>query len=615
MSCDYYAIIGPHERAISGRVLTKQGKPVNGATITIDGPTGGRVQTNSNGDYYADQLDPGQYTVSMRAAGVRDPASFCSGHEHGGICDLDLTHTDGVADFTAPPDKLAMHFAPSEIPADGVSNFSGTINVTDSAGQPAAGTDVEVAPPADGNPRTLMCSGGKVVYPQVLSDGSVLGSRFTLTTDQNGQVPLTVWAGTVPGHAFTEASETADSSVKDAISFPLSASGAHFPPLDGFAQLFYNAIRATQSGSKVQVFVHFNQHVAQPEGETQDLLLEWLVASGRSLFPGADFGPVNYADHAGILFYPHGSTAPTDGPSIVLDVRDAVAIANAAAADDPIPPANAQARSLAAWAMYVGNAHTPPPLAQTLGPLKPWTGQQYAYFGFPYPRSPLDTAGQAEFYNACAAPDGTPQIVQTHSPVALVFGAADGTTFGLDAAGHVTGIGTGIVWRAGDVTTYMVPGGRYSTMSVTGTGNRIAHIEVFGVIGAPLTSYARKISNFVVRVRAGATGALPINFFGPAGSMTFAGRTVTPQVGLPIQLSGLPGRLRHGERRLKLSVSSLSTPLPGALVIARYTSHQLQAVADARGRVGFKVKLPRGNLRITVTFPGGATLVDTVRVR
>ena len=104
----------------------------------------------------------------------------------------------------------------------------------------------------------------------------VLGSRFTLTTDQNGQVPLTVWAGTVPGHAFTEASETADTSVKDAVSFPLSASGERFPPLDGFAQLFYNAIRATQSSAKVQVFVHFNQ---QPD-RSQRVRLRTFSSNG-----------------------------------------------------------------------------------------------------------------------------------------------------------------------------------------------------------------------------------------------------------------------------------------------------------------------------------------------
>ncbi len=615
MSCDYYAIIGAHERAISGRVLTKSGKPVNGATITIDGPTGGRVQTNSNGDYYADQLDPGHYTVSMRAEGTRDPAAFCSGHEHGGICDLDLTHTDGVADFTAPPDKLAMHFAPAEVPADGVAGFSGTIDVTDSAGQPAAGTEVAVAPPA----RRGSAHADLQRRQGRLPAGAVrrIGTRLSIHADHRRERPGAAHrlGRHRPRPRVHRSQRNGRQLGQGRGELPLTASGEHFPPLDGFAQLFYNAIRATQSSAKVQVFVHFNQHLTQPEGETQDLLLEWLIASGRPLFGGADFGPVSYAGHGGILFYPHGSTSPATGPSIVLDVRDAVAIANAAAAGEPIPAANAQARSLADWAMYVGNTHTPPPLAQTLGPLSPWTGQQYAYFGFPYPRSPLDTAGQARFYNACAAPDGTPQIVQTHSPVTLVFGAPDGTTFGLDTGGHVTGMGTGIVWRAGDVTTYMVPGGRYSTMSVTGTGNGTAHIEVFGVVGAPLTSYARKISSYVVGVHAGATGALPINFFGPAGAMTLAGRTVTPRVGLPLQLSGLPRRLRHGRRRLKLSVSSFSAPLAGALVSARYHSHQVQAVADARGRVSFTVKLPRGKLRITVTFPGGATLTDTVRVR
>src|ERR1017187_3884059 len=41
MSCDYYGIIGSKERAISGSVQTKRGKPVNGAEIFIDGSSGG----------------------------------------------------------------------------------------------------------------------------------------------------------------------------------------------------------------------------------------------------------------------------------------------------------------------------------------------------------------------------------------------------------------------------------------------------------------------------------------------------------------------------------------------------------------------------------------------
>jgi hypothetical protein len=614
-SCDYYAVIGAKQRAISGRVLTKHGKPVSGATITIDGPTGGSVTTTANGDYYADELDPGQYIVAMRANGARDPVSLCSGHEVGPTCHMNLEHADGQADFTAPPDTLAMHFSPSHIPADGLSSFSGTIDVSDSAGQPSPGTAVEIAPPAEAQPRALVCSGGKVVYPQIQSDGSALGSAFTLTTDGNGQIPLTIWAGTVPGHLFTQASETTDTSVNDAVSFPLDDTGAHFPALDGFAQLFYNLVRNTQANSKVKVFVQFNQHAVQPEGDSQDILLQLLIASGQTYFPGADFGPVSYAGHAGIVFYPHGSTDPTAGPTVVLDMRDAVQIATAAAAGDPIPAANAQVRSLADWAMYVSGSHTPPPLTQTLGPLAAWTGQQYAYFGFPYPRSPLDAAGQARFYNACAAPQGTPQIVQTHSPVSLVFSSPTGTMFGLDARGQLTGDGTGIVWRQGDQTTYLVRAGSYSTMNITGTGNGTAHIDVFGVVGAPLTSYARQISNYVVRVRNGATGALPLNFFGPAGTMSFAGRIVKPQIGLPMQISGLPRRVKHGRHRLTLTVTSFSAPLSSAVIKLADGRPSHLAATDRRGRARFTVKLPRGRLKITVTFPGAATLTETVRVR
>ena len=80
MSCDYYAIIGAHERAISGRVLTKHGKPVNGATITIDGPTGGPGRRTRTATTTPISSILGG-TRSMRAEGVRDPASFCSGHE------------------------------------------------------------------------------------------------------------------------------------------------------------------------------------------------------------------------------------------------------------------------------------------------------------------------------------------------------------------------------------------------------------------------------------------------------------------------------------------------------------------------------------------------------
>ena len=611
MSCDYYGIIGSNERAISGSVQTKRGKPVNNAEIFIDGPGGGFVRTNSNGDYSA-VVRAGQYRVS--AHGLHDSISFCSGGEHGGVCDLDLTHNDGQADFTVPPDKIELHFSPSHVAADGTSHFEGTVDVINSAGQPGVGTDVTLTPPLDVDPRALVCAGGKVVYPQLLSDGTPLGSPFTQTTDGNGQIPMTIWPSTISGHWLLDAAETADTSVSNSASFPFDAVNAgHFPAPDSFATTLLTALISNRNTTSVHVLFQFGQNSS--EAENQDLLLQYLIASGRTFFPGTDFGPVSYADHAGILFYPRGSLTPTAGPTGVIDLRDAAAIVDAANSGTPIPPANDVSRSLDAWAMYVSGSRTPPPLAQTLGPLAPWTGHQYAYFGFPYPQSALSSTGQVEFYNSCAAPDGTPQIVQTHSPVSLVFQSASGATFGLDPSGNPVGNGSGMVFRAHDQTTYVVPAGRYTTMTITGTGNGTAHVEVFGIVSSPATGYVRKVSNYAFAARKGVTGALPVNFFGPAAGMVYAGRPVTQQFGLPLQVGGVPGHLRHGKHTLKLTVSSFGSPIARATVSAKYKGHVLLLMTDSRGQARLSAKLPSGKLAITVTFPGAAAVGLTVRVR
>ncbi len=67
-----------------------------------------------------------------------------------------------------------------------------------------------------------------------------------------------------------------------------------------------------------------------------------------------------------------------------------------------------------------------------------------------------------------------------------MFASASGQTFGLDAHGHLAGNGTGMIFHQGDTTTYVVPGGTYSSAAITGTGNGAAHVEVFGIIGARL---------------------------------------------------------------------------------------------------------------------------------
>ena len=612
-SCDYYAVIGAHERAISGEVRTKRGKPVAGAEVSIDGPSRSFERTNADG-YYSVIVDPGHYRVSVH--GVRDTASFCSGHSVGTTCDLNLDKTDGQADFTAPPDKIELHFSPSHAPADGMSHFEGTIDTINSAEQPAAGTDVKVTPPLDASPLALVCAGGKVLYPQLLSDGSPLGSPFTVATDANGQVPMTVWPGTADGHWPLHAAEANDASVSDEASFPFDSSGAgRVPPLDQIPTDFYNAIRHGVSPGIGAIQVQLNKLPAPTEAVVQDLLLNWLIATGHSVIPGVDFGPVSYAGHAGILFYPRGSASPTAGPTGVLDIRDAEAIVEAADGGQPQPAANGVGRTLDQWTMYVSGAKTPPPGRSVLGPIAAWTGDQYAYFGFPYPRSVLDTAGQAEFYNSCAAPDGTPQIVQTHSPVTLMFSAASGQTFGLDAHGHLAGNGTGMIFHQGDTTTYVVPGGTYSSAKITGTGNGAAHVEVFGIVGSTLTSYARQIDNYAFTAHTGATGTVPLNFFGPAGAVSYRGRTVARRLGLPLTLSGVPRKLRHGRRTFNVTVTSLGESIKGVVVTLTVKGHKLTGVTDKRGHVRFHLTVPSGRLSVTARFPGASAGTAALKVR
>jgi hypothetical protein len=106
-----------------------------------------------------------------------------------------------------------------------------------------------------------------------------------------------------------------------------------------------------------------------------------------------------------------------------------------------------------------------------------------------------------------------------------------------------------------------------------------------------------------------------VNFFGPAAGLVYAGRAVKQQFGLPVQLGGVPGHLRHGKRTLKLTVTSFGSPVPRATVSVRYQGHALVLSTDSQGRLRLSAKLPRGKLTITVSFPGAATVSDTLHVQ
>lgn len=55
--------------AISGSVSAMNGDPIEGATVTISGPTTGEMQSGSNGEFYFSGVKPGTYTITVEAPG------------------------------------------------------------------------------------------------------------------------------------------------------------------------------------------------------------------------------------------------------------------------------------------------------------------------------------------------------------------------------------------------------------------------------------------------------------------------------------------------------------------------------------------------------------------
>ena len=120
-----------------------------------------------------------------------------------------------------------------------------------------------------------------------------------------------------------------------------------------------------------------------------------------------------------ILFYPRGSASPTAGAAALpLDIRDAEAVLEAANGGVSLPAANGDTCTLAQWTMYLSGANTPPAAPLSARPARPVdSATSTRTLASPTSARSSTSAGQAEFYNSCAAPDGTPQFGQTHSPV------------------------------------------------------------------------------------------------------------------------------------------------------------------------------------------------------
>jgi hypothetical protein len=329
-----------------------------------------------------------------------------------------------------------------------------------------------------------------------------------------------------------------------------------------------------------------------------------LQSTGRGSFAGADFAPVHEGDHAGVLFYPRGSSTPTSGPTAVIDVDQAARIIAAAGAGDPLPAGDQTVPTLNGWTPVPGQA----PARGSLGAVP---GQQLTYFGLPYPPPVTSASAQSSFYGSCLPPDPALETLQVHSPVNLVLTGSGGERFGTDAGGHAIHTAPGLGLTTGDETTYAVPAGSYR-VSIAGTGSGQAHLVVLTAGKA-----AERATTFAFEARRAQSGELRITSGGPSSTLTFGGRRVRATTGLPLAARGLTAGLDHRHRRtLKVTVTSLGEAIDGAVISARGDGTGATAITDRRGRATLALRPAKpGAVRVTVTAASAAPLRRTLHVR
>jgi Carboxypeptidase regulatory-like domain len=584
---------------ISGTATDETGAPVPDAEVRISGPSSTTVRTDSIGAYVV-LVKKGHYTVTAGPppgdAGYHVKATTCdTGTASTDSCDGDTGDSGLGADFDISPPKhiISFHFSPPSVTADGHGHFDGVVNDSDEFGNPIVGEALQLTPPADVDPPAVVCSPtAGLIYPQTLSSGEPLGTHPVLTTDAGGNIPLAIWPGTVGGDWDLTADEVAHPTVSNYQLFPFAArAAAGFPTNVEVAQEFANAVRGTIAGTTgVNIFHNFGA-VGQSAAANQAVLLAFLD-SVPGAFPGADFGPVTDGSAAGVLFYPQGTLSAGEGSDpttgIVLDLTQAEAIVQAIADNQPIP---APDEALSSWAGW----RPDPGATPALGPLAPYPGQQFTYFGLPYPPAAGSLADVTSF---CAQPDPELATYQTQSPITLAFTSAGGAA------------PDGVQLRAGEITTYIVPAGAYR-VAITGTGAGTAHL----VMVSDGTGTER-IHTFVFAVRKGEKGSLAVSSGGSPGTLAIGSKHMRAAPGLVLSLSGLPRSLKAGRRTtLKLLVSYTGQPMFGAQVRVQGDGVRASGTTNGIGRAQIAIRPGRhGRVAIAVTR-GDSVLRSSLRVR
>jgi hypothetical protein len=219
----------------------------------------------------------------------------------------------------AQQNVLKIHIEPVEVTASGLATAQITITVLSPTGDPVPGAEVVVQPPAevgtDGVANGLVCdSDNNLMSPLRQSDGSLLGHDFTKTTDDNGEIHLTLHVGTLSGRWLMDAYEPGLGGTQ-----PKYAS-VDVDPVPSRADIDPNGDLVGELISQGNsTLTHTGQNV-------QRNVLEWLGEVKPSLGSvglGVGYIPIVAVDaaggaHAGVVLYAPGAAAERN----VLDYLD-----------------------------------------------------------------------------------------------------------------------------------------------------------------------------------------------------------------------------------------------------------------------------------------------------
>ena len=622
----------------------RKGKPLAGVNLFALAVGVSRpITTDANG-YYEVTLRRGRYEVQPRGSpggaltgnrkffGDAYECSRGSGNPPG-LCVVDLDQDVKDADLVFDPVLKVKTSFDAPDPNSGRALLH--VLVTDAAGGPVGNQRIRLKPHTNVGPRTIVCElKGHRAYPDPTPDpgqANTVFNNFEEVTDASGEVKLWVWPGMQSGEYLLDA--VLLRSEKDPEADPLVESW--FPSESTTA-----ALQEKVSGSEVPADLGTTLDNALNNTKLNTPFL--VTTRGADLvqylldilptyvnLPGVDYAPLVGEKAAGIAFYPKNlsndqvawlndviSGKATGGaPRVAVQVIDLDLVRKAAfdLSNVPVPGKPAADKKvynragvkvpLQGW--VVGNAGGSAILGRPGASLDE---QRINYFGWIRP----STSGTVDpVMDGCSGRAPNPgSLVETHSPIRLLFTDPAGKQLGFDSKGTVVSTipGAEVITDAKGENRYLLPDDHWTAL-VSGTGTGPATIEVLPLSG-------RNAKAFSFDVKTGQGGQLGYSG-GQLPTLSFNGKTLpVTSEGIKMTATGLPARLPAASlQTIRISLKDqFGQPVQRGFVDIDGPDGPLSAVTDAAGVTSIRLHVPdQGQaLSVVISAAGMATLKSSI---